>query len=358
MKCAGCQTENAPERRYCCACGRLLFVTCAACTFVNTTDARFCGGCGQTLQATGPASIAIFLPLPSQELASEQRSLKGERKQLTVLFADLCRSLELIEGSDPELARTILDGTVQLMMEAVHRYEGTVNRIMGDGIMALFGAPLAQEGHAVRACYAALAITEAIQRWRNDHLQRAGVALQVRVGINSGEVVVRALQSDLALHYDVVGTVVHLASRMEQLASPDTIRLTENTARLVTGFVELKSLGWLRIKGLKDAIEVHQLEGRTATRTPFQVNLARGLSRFVGRAAELRILAHALQQAKAGFGQIVAIVGEPGIGKSRLCFELLCSPQTEGWRVLRTAAVSDGRAIPWAAGRRPAAATA
>jgi hypothetical protein len=145
--------------------------------------------------------------------------------------------------------------------------------------------------------------------------------------------------SDLTLHYDVVGTAAHLASRMEQLASPGTIRLTTNTARLVTGFVEYRSLGLLPIKGMKEAIEVFELEGRTTTKTPFQANLARGLSRFVGRGAELQILGHGLQQAKAGFGQIVAIVGEPGIGKSRLCFEFLGSPQTEGWRVLRTAAV-------------------
>ena len=344
MKCAKCQTENAPERRYCCTCGRLLSVICEACGFANTAEARFCGGCGQAVRAAGHTDMSAFQP---HHFASGQHSIQGERKQVTVLFADLCGSLELIEGSDPELARMILDGAVQIMMTAVHRHEGTVNRIMGDGIMALFGAPLAQEGHAVRACYAALAITESIRAWSDDQPLRDGVALQVRVGINSGEVVVRALQSDLALHYDVVGTAAHLASRMEQLASPGTIRLTDNTARLVTGFVEFKSLGLLPVKGLKEAIEVYELEGRTASRTPFQANLARGLSRFVGRSAELQILSHALQQAKSGFGQIVAIVGEPGIGKSRLCFEFLGLPATEGWRVLRTAAVSYGRATPW-----------
>ncbi len=348
MKCADCQTENVSERHYCWACGRQLSATCAACGFTNAVEARFCGGCGHPLQTTVPAGAAApHLTSPAHELASGPRALEGERKQLTVLFADLCRSLELIEGSDPELARTILDGAVQIMMDAVHRHEGTVNRIMGDGIMALFGAPLAQEGHAVRACYAALAITEGILRWSKDQPRRDGVALQVRVGINSGEVVVRALQSDLTLHYDVVGTAAHLASRMEQLASPGTIRFTHNTASLVTGFVAFRSLGSVRIKGLKETIEVYELEGLTATKTLFQATLARGLNRFIGRAAELQILGHSLQQAKSGFGQIVAIVGEPGIGKSRLCFEFLGSPETEGWRVLRTAAVSFGRATPW-----------
>jgi class 3 adenylate cyclase len=320
---------------------------------MNSPHAGFCGGCGQPLLSdilteVPPSKAAASVPPTyAQEIAGSKRALEGERKQVTVLFADLCRSLELIEDSDPELARMVLDKAVRIMMDAVHRYEGTVNRIMGDGIMALFGAPLAQEGHAVRACYAALAMLEAVQRWNESERLENGINLQIRVGINSGEVVVRALQNDLSIHYDAVGTAAHLASRMEQSATPGTILIAQETARLVAGFVELRSLGSLPIKGMRESVEVFELGKATASSTLFQVTLARGLTHFIGRRAELKTLEHALSLAASGFGQVVAIVGDPGVGKSRLCFEFLGCPRIDAWRVLKTAAASYVRATPW-----------
>lgn len=349
MRCADCGAENTQESYYCAACGNQLYVDCEACGFNNSTRASFCGGCGKPLPADSRSKAQdLDAPLPlAQNVLSSRRGLEGERKQVTVLFADLCRSLELIEGSDPELAREILDKAVQIMMDAVHRFEGTVNRIMGDGIMSLFGAPLAQEGHAVRACYAALAMMESIGEWNRGGRPQEDLDLRIRVGINTGEVIVRALQSDLSIHYDAIGTAPHLANRMEELATPGTIRLTQETARLVTGFVDLRSLGAVPIKGMREAVEVYELCRSTDTRTPFQVTLARGLTQFVGRRPELETLEHALKSAGSGFGQVVAIVGEPGIGKSRLCFEFLGELRSDDWRVMKTAAVSYGRTTPW-----------
>ncbi len=349
MKCADCGAENTQESFYCATCGGPLYVDCDACAFNNSTRARFCGGCGQPLPA-GSRTEALTREAPSplaQNILSSRRGLEGERKQITVLFADLCRSLELIEGSDPELARELLDKAVQIMMDAVHRFEGTVNRIMGDGIMSLFGAPLAQEGHAVRACYAALAMTDSIEEWNRGGHPLDGLDLRIRVGINTGEVIVRAMHSDLSIHYDAIGTAPHLANRMEELATPGTIRLTQETARLVTGYVDLRSLGAMPVKGMREAVEVYELCRSTDTRTPFQVTLARGLTRFVGRRPELETLEQALKFAGSGFGQVIAVVGEPGIGKSRLCFEFLSGLRGEDWQVMKTAAASYGRTTPW-----------
>ncbi len=289
-----------------------------------------------------------YTPQHLAERILQSRSvIEGERKQVTVLFADIKGSLELIESSDPEDAQAIFDQAIRTMMEAVHRYEGTVNKILGDGIMALFGAPLACEDHAVRACYAGLAMQDAIARsaeaLRRDH----GVEVQVRVGLNSGEVVVRAIGNDLTMDYDAIGETTHLAGRMEQLALPGTIRITGDTLHQAEGFVQVQPLGPVAVKGLAAPIEVFELTGTTPTRSRFQAAVARGLTRFVGRDTELEALGRALARAHEGQGQIVAVVGEPGVGKSRLFYEFTHSHRTGGWLILESRSVSYGTASPY-----------
>jgi class 3 adenylate cyclase/tetratricopeptide (TPR) repeat protein len=252
--------------------------------------------------------------------------------------------MELLADRDPEDARKILDPVLEQMMEAVHRFEGTVNQVMGDGIMALFGAPLAQEDHAVRACYAALTMQEMVGRYAENVRRDEGVLIQIRIGLNSGEVVVRSVGSDLRMDYTAVGQTTHLAARMEQLAAPGTTTLTAETLRLVEGYVQVESLGAMKIKGLEAPAEVYQLVGAGAARTRLQAGALRGLTQFVGRDAETAVLCRAIEHAAEGRGQVVCVVGEPGVGKSRLYYEFLHSHRTQDWLVLEASSVSHGKA--------------
>jgi len=264
-----------------------------------------------------------------------------------VLFADLKGSMELLADRDPEEARKILDPVLERMMDAVHRYEGTVNQVMGDGIMALFGAPLAHEDHAVRACYAALRMQEVVRLYSGELRRAQGVEVQIRVGVNSGDVVVRSIHSDLRMDYTAVGQTTHLAARMEQLAAPGSIRITNGTLNLAEGFVEVTPLGSVSIKGLGEPVEVFELVGAGAARTRLEAAARRGLARFVGRSDEMEQLRDALDHANLGRGQVVALVGEPGVGKSRLVWEVTHSQCVRGWLILKTGAVSYGKAIAY-----------
>src|SRR5262245_62149503 len=303
--------------------------------------------------AATPAPVQAHAPLtytpahPAEKIRTTRRVLEGERKQVTVLFADLKGSTELICDLDPEAAQKLLDPALQHMMDAVHGYEGTVNQVLGDGIMALFGAPVAHEDHAVRACYAALTMQAALRRYAEEVRRSHGLVVQIRVGLNSGEVVVRAIGNDLHMDYSAVGQATHLAARMEQLATPGSILLTTATLRLVEGFVQVQALGPLPVKGLPDPVEVFELTGATALRRRLQATASRGLTRFVGRQTEIETLNHALERARAGHGQLVAVVGEPGVGKSRLVYEFVNAHHTHGWLVLESASVSYGKATPY-----------
>jgi class 3 adenylate cyclase/tetratricopeptide (TPR) repeat protein len=283
----------------------------------------------------------------TEKILASRSALEGERKQVTVLFADLKGSMELLADRDPEEARRLLDPVLERMMAAVHRYEGTVNQVMGDGIMALFGAPLAHEDHAVRACYAALGIQAALRRYSDEARLTHGLGVDFRVGLNSGEVVVRAIGNDLHMDYSAIGQTVHLAARMEQLAIPGSILLTPATLRLVEGLVQVNALGPIPVKGLTAPVEVFELVGARAVRQRLQASIARGLTPLVGRQIELAALAQALERAGAGYGQVVATVGEAGVGKSRLLYEFVYSHRSQGWRVLEAPSVSYGKATPY-----------
>lgn len=300
---------------------------------------------GDTEWASTP--LAFTPHYLTEKILTSRTALEGERKQITVLFADIRGSMELIQGLDPEEARRILDPALHLMMEAVHRYEGTVNQVLGDGIMALFGAPLAHEDHAIRACYAALAMQRQMQRYTEEVRRSHGIAVRARIGMNSGEVVVRAIGNDLHMDYSAIGQTTHLAARMEQLAVPGSILLTAATLRLVEGLVQVTALGPVPVKGLPAAVEVFELVGASPIRQRLQATAARGLTRFVGRQHELDFLRQAQERAGAGQGQVVAVVGEPGVGKSRLLYECLHSHRSQGWLVLESAAVSYGKAMAY-----------
>jgi class 3 adenylate cyclase/tetratricopeptide (TPR) repeat protein len=293
------------------------------------------------------APLTYTPPYLAEKIFTSRAALEGERKQVTVLFADLKGSTELIEGLDPEEARRLLDPALHVMMDAVHRYEGTVNQVLGDGIMALFGAPVAHEDHAVRACYAALAMQAAMRRYAEAVRRSHGLEMPARVGLNSGEVVVRSIGNDLHMDYSAVGQTTHLAARMEQLATPGSIRLTAATLRLAEGLVQVNALGRFPVKGLAEPVEVFELVGASTIRRRLQASAARGLTRFVGRQQEIAALQQALEQAGAGHGQVVALVGEAGVGKSRLVYEFVHAHQTPGWLVLQSASVSYGQATPY-----------
>ena len=351
MQCPRCQHENSTGMKFCGECAAPLGSTCPSCGAGNPPENKFCGQCAAPLRTIPTAKLAPperYTPKHlAEKILTSRTALEGERKQVTVLFADLKGSMELLADRDPEDARKLLDPVLEHMMDAVHRYEGTVNQVMGDGIMALFGAPLAHEDHAVRACYAALRMQELVMRYAEEARHAHGVNVQIRVGLNSGEVVVRSIGSDLHMDYTAVGQTTHLAGRMEQLASPGSILLTRSTLELVEGFVAVKALGPVPVKGLADPVEVYEVTGAGPARTRLQAGARRGLTRFVGRDPELEQLRRAQQLAGDGHGQVVAVVGEAGVGKSRLVHEFSHSHRLQGWRVLESASVSYGKATSY-----------
>ena len=283
----------------------------------------------------------------AEKILAGRDALQGERKHVTVLFADVVGSTELIRDRDPEDAQHLLDGAVQVMTDAVHRYEGTVSRLMGDGLMAMFGAPVAHEDHAVRACYAALAMLEAARIYADDVRQAYGAAIQIRVGLNSGEVIVRLISDDLHMDYTAMGQTVHLASRMEGLANAGTALLSPSTLALVEGFVEVRSLGPTSVKGLEQPVDVYELVGAGMARTRLQASAAQGLTPFVGRQEERAAIDRALARAWGGQGQVVALVAEAGVGKSRLVWEATHAAPVGRWSDIQTGAVSYGQATAW-----------
>ncbi len=348
MQCPRCQHENPVSLKFCGECGTRLLSLCSSCGASNAPQ-KFCGECGARLTPDAPAatfaSPASYTPRHlAEKILTSKSSLEGERKQVTILFADLKGSMELLAARDPEEARKLLDPVLERMMEAVHRYEGTVNQVMGDGIMALFGAPLAHEDHAVRACYAALRMQESVKRYAEGVRRTEGIPIQIRVGLNSGEVVVRSIGSDLHMDYTAVGQTTHLAARMEQMAMPGSILIPQDTLNLAEGYVVVKPLGPMPVKGLEAPTEVYEVTAAATVRSRLHAAAARGLTRFVGRESEMEQLRQVLERVRTGHGQVVAVVGEPGVGKSRLYWEFTHSHRTQGWLIVESSSVSYGKA--------------
>jgi class 3 adenylate cyclase/tetratricopeptide (TPR) repeat protein len=352
MKCPRCQQDNPPQAKFCLECATPLALRCANCGTQLPAGAKFCFECATPVSAPGSPprfmSPEAYTPKHlAERIINSKAALEGERKQVTVLFADLKGSMELLADHDPEEARKLLDPVLEHMMDAVHRFEGTVNQVMGDGIMALFGAPLAHEDHAVRACFAALRMQESVRQYSEGVRRDEGVSIQIRVGLNSGDVVVRAIGSDLRMDYTAVGQTTHLAARMEQLAEPGAIMITPATLALAEGYVAVASLGPVPVKGLPDPMEIYAVTGPGPVRTRLQAAARRGLTRFVGRDAELEQLRRVHQLADDGHGQVAAIVGEAGVGKSRLIYEFTHSHRLRDWLVLQSASVSYGKATSY-----------
>jgi class 3 adenylate cyclase/tetratricopeptide (TPR) repeat protein len=283
----------------------------------------------------------------ADKILQSRSALEGKRKQVTVLFADVKGSMELAEQLDPEEWHSILERFFAILTEGVHRFEGTVNQYTGDGIMALFGAPIAHEDHAQRACYAALHLRDVLARYSTDIKREHGIGFATRMGLNSGEVVVGRIGDDLRMDYTAQGQTVGLAARMEQIAEAGKIYLTAHTARLADGYFALTSLGDMPIKGVQGTLAVHELHGAVALRTRLEVSRSRGFSRFVGRGDEMQLLEAVLTRAREGNAQVIGIVGEAGLGKSRLCFEFLERCRARGLMTYETTGVSHGKSIPF-----------
>src|SRR6266542_3105667 len=304
MKCPGCGFENATGMKFCGECGTPLKVRCSSCGFENGPGIKFCGACGKPLAqaANLPARPDPRSYTPkhlAEKILTSRTALEGERKHVTILFADVKGSMDLSESIDPEDWHKIMDRFFAILSEGVHRFEGTINQYTGDGIMALFGAPIAHEDHAQRACYAALHLGDGLRRYAQELKRERGLGFSVRMGLNSGEVVVGKIGDDLRMDYTAQGHTVGLAARMEDLAEPGKVYLTEATAALVSGYFRLDDLGGFTVKGGHEPVHVFELQGVGALRTPLERSRARGFSRFVGRGDEMAALEAALGRAVA-----------------------------------------------------------
>ena len=351
MRCPSCDHENRSDRRFCAECGVALAVVCASCGVSNQPGEKFCGGCGVALTARQPTaptrSPATSTPRHlAEKILTSRSALEGERKQVTVLFADVKGSMELAEQMDPEAWSAIMQRFFTILADGVGRFEGFVDKFTGDGIMALFGAPIAHEDHAQRACYAALHLRDAARAYAHEVRAQHGVPFAVRIGLNSGEVVVGRIGDDLRMEFTAQGHTVGLAQRMEALAESGHVCVSEHTARLVDGYFTLQDLGRTQVKGAAAPVGLFDLEGVGSFRTRLDRSRSRGLSTFVGRDRDMAALRAALERARSGSGQVVGVVAEAGTGKSRLCAEFLDGCRAEGIPILAGRGVAHGKAIP------------
>jgi class 3 adenylate cyclase/predicted ATPase len=349
VRCSKCEFDNPAGMRFCGKCRTALAPICPACSFENPPGFDFCGQCAAALRGaagTAKGAAAASKPAAAVRFVAEEAppTLEGERKTVTALFADIKGSTELMEELDPEEARAIIDPALTLMIDAAHRYDGYVVQSTGDGVFALFGAPVAHEDHPQRALYAALRMQEELRRYSAKVVAEGSSPIQGRVGINTGEVVVRSIRTGAGqVEYTPIGHTTNLASRMQTAAPVGSIAVSENTRRLCEGYFILKPLGPTRVKGVTEPVNVYEVTGLGPLRTRLQRSAGRGLTKFVGREREMEALHHAADQARAGHGQIVAAIAEAGTGKSRLYFEFKAKNQS-GWMVLEAFSVSHGKA--------------
>ena len=348
MRCPQCQFENPSGAKFCQECGSSLALKCSNCNAALAPGAKFCVGCGRPVGGAAAPAPAFHTPRHLAEKILRSRAvIEGERKQVTVLFADVKESMSLAETVDPETWHRIMDEFFAILSAGVHRFEGSVNQYTGDGIMALFGAPIAHEDHAQRACYAALALLDDLAKYSEQLRREEGLNFSVRLGVNSGEVVIGRINEDLRMDYTAQGHTVGLASRMEQLAAPDKCYVSEYTAALVHDYFDLRDLGSFRVKGVSEPMKVFELQGVGRHRTRLDVSRSRGLSRFVGREAETRQLDAALASTRSGNARVVGVMAEPGAGKSRLCYEFVEKAQRAGVTVLTGHCLPHGAMIPF-----------
>jgi class 3 adenylate cyclase/tetratricopeptide (TPR) repeat protein len=320
----------------------------ARCGHPNDAGHVYCNQCGQRMAERAALVARDYTPPHvAAKIRQSKAVVEGERKQVTALFADVKGSMELAEQLDPEEWHGVMDRFFAILTDGVHRFDGTVNQYTGDGIMALFGAPIAHEDHAQRTCWSALHLRDELRRYGDELRLGRGLNFSVRIGINSGEVIVGRIGDDLRMDYTAQGHTVGLAQRMEQLAEAGHAYLTEHTAKLVAGYFQLRDLGRLAVRGASEPLGVFDLETAGTLATRLAAARARGFTRFVGRAEEITRLEMLLEQAVAGDAQIVGVVGEPGVGKSRLCLELVQRCRARGIPVHEAHCVSHGRALPF-----------
>jgi predicted ATPase/class 3 adenylate cyclase len=345
MRCSKCGVENRESARFCSECAAPLALKCRQCGGTNLPGAKFCDECGTALTAqpksAAPASSAVVRMNPEIDSSADA---DGERKTVTALFADIKGSMELIEDLDPEEARALVDPALKLMMDAVHHFDGYVAQSLGDGIFALFGAPVAHEDHPQRALYAALRIQEQLRGYSAKLVGEGGMPIEARVGVNTGEVVVRSIATGAGhVEYTPIGHSTSLAARMQAVAPTGSVAVAEATRKLCEGYFILKPLGATRVKGVSEPVNVYEVTGLGPLRTRLQRSVGRGLTKFVGREREMEAMCNVGELGRAGHGQLVAAMAEAGSGKSRLFFEFKAKNQS-GWMVLETFSVSHGKA--------------
>jgi len=351
MRCAACGAELIAGKKFCHACGAPVAVQCRGCGATIDRDFRFCPDCGLQQNAAihdtaPPPATDAFTRLSrhiptglAHKIRATQGAIEGERKQVTVLFCDLVGSTAIAAGLDPEEYADLLDRYLEIVCREVYRFEGIVTHLAGDGLMALFGAPLAHEDAPQRAVRAALGIHEALARF-------SGVALRARIGINTGPVVVGTVGNDLKMDYTAIGDTTNLAARLQSLAEPGTILISETTHRLVRGFFQVRPLGPLAIRGKSERVPAYEVLGRSELATPMAIASERGLTPLVGRAAELAQL-EACYRRLGNRVQIVSVVGDAGAGKSRLVYEFKRCLAGEPVVFFEGRCSSLGRAVPY-----------
>jgi class 3 adenylate cyclase/tetratricopeptide (TPR) repeat protein len=354
MKCFKCQTNLPDGAKFCKECGQKIEMACPECGKSVPPDSKFCLECGYDLRR--PKNIpALDFGHPktytpkhlAEKILNTRSALEGERKLVTVLFADVANFTSLSEKLEPEEVHQIMEGCLRILMDEIHQYEGTINQFTGDGVMALFGAPLAHEDHAQRACYAALAIQKDLAEYSEKIQKDYGREFQMRIGLNSGPVVVGSIGDDLHMDYTAIGDTINLASRMEGLAQPGTVLLSRNTRRLVKDYFDLNPMGPLEVKGKEEPQEAYELVKAGGAATRLEASMARGLTRFVGRENSMALLMEAYEKVKTGSGQVVGVVGEAGVGKSRLLFEFRNRLSQDEFGYLEGRCIHFGGAMPY-----------
>jgi len=330
MKCQKCQFENPKEMQFCGKCGAELKNICPKCGFANPHGFVFCGKCGKAL-AVPEHLLSMDYDHPqsytpkhlADKILTTRSSIEGERKLVTVLFADVANYTSISEKLDPEEVHKIMDGCFKILIEEIHKYEGTINQFTGDGVMAVFGAPVAHEDHPQRACYSALSIQDAISAYGAKINKDCGIEFEMRIGINSGPVIVGTIGDDLRMDYTAVGDTTNLASRIENIACPGSILVSKNTYKITRDFFQFKPIGSVTVKGKEEPQEAYELLKSGEFETRFKAAVAKGLTKFVGRKNSMAGLNEPYARVREGFGQTIGVVGEAGVGKSRLLLEFV-----------------------------------